>query len=264
MPTGLGQYVPVASPVHALDPVAKLSLTGALAASVFLVDGFAGLFAIFAIVLGVIALARIPARVAMRGVTSVSVLLAFTLGAHMFRIGDAPEGAIASVGWLHLSGPGLEQGLFFALRIVVLVIGTSLLTLSTSPVDLADGLERVMCPLARIGFPAHDVAMMLSVALRFIPATAEEAERIVTAQIARGARFDRGGPIRRGKAYLPVLVPLFVGLFRRADRLATAMESRCYRGGEGRSRLREARLVASDWIAIAVGCVVMAALAYVL
>jgi energy-coupling factor transport system permease protein len=139
----------------------------------------------------------------------------------------------------------------------LLVVGTSLLTLTTSPVALTDALERLMRPLERLRVPVGDVAMMLTVALRFIPTTAEEAEKVVLAQAARGARFDSGGPVRRARAYVPVLVPLFVNLFRRADELAVAMESRCYRGGRGRTRLHESRLRGVDWTVMLVGAAVM-------
>jgi energy-coupling factor transport system permease protein len=260
-PTGIGQYVPVESPVHRLDAVAKVLLVVAVTAAVFLVDGFVGLLAVLGLVGVALAVSRISPRIALRGLTSVSVILLFTLVAHTLRWSPDVGDALLSIGRLRVSAQGLETGVFFALRIVALVVGTSLLTLTTSPVDLAEGLERLMRPLARLRFPAHDIAMMLSVALRFIPATAEEAERIVTAQRARGARFDRGGPIRRARAYVPVLVPLFVGLFRRADRLATAMEARCYRGGEGRTRLKEARMSGSDWTVVFVGVLVSAAIA---
>ncbi|MBU4555480.1 MAG: energy-coupling factor transporter transmembrane protein EcfT, partial [Actinobacteria bacterium] len=138
-------------------------------------------------------------------------------------------------------------GVFFALRIVLLVMGTSLVTLTTSPVQLTDGLERVLSPLERFRVPVGELAMMLTIALRFIPTTAEEAEKIIVAQTARGARFDKGGIIKRARAYVPVLVPLFVSLFRRADELATAMETRCYRGGTGRTRLHLSVLGRSDW-----------------
>jgi len=147
---------------------------------------------------------------------------------------------------------------------VLLVLGTSLITLTTSPVALTDGLERLMKPLERLKFPAGDVAMMLTIALRFIPTTAEEAEKIIVAQTARGASFSQGGPITRARAYVPVLVPLFVGLFRRAEDLAVAMESRCYRGGKGRTRLTESRVTGTDWVTLAVGLTAFIAIGAVL
>ena len=153
--------------------------------------------------------------------------------------------------WLLLSN-GLRTGAFFAARIVLLVVGTSLLTLTTSPVEIADGIERALGPLKALRVPVGDLAMTLTIALRFIPTTVEEADHVITAQTARGARFDAGGPIARARAYAPVLVPVFLNLFRRADQLATAMEARCYRGSEGRTRLRESRMRPIDWTAFVV------------
>ncbi|GAB4280086.1 MAG: energy-coupling factor transporter transmembrane component T [Coriobacteriia bacterium] len=259
VPTSIGVYIPVDSPVHSLDALAKVVLTLVLTASLFMVDGAAGLGALGLVVLATIALSKVPWRSAARGLLSVGIILAFTLLAHGLRFGTAPADAVVSVWRLHVSAGGLATGVYFAARIVVLVLGTSLLTLTTSPVELAEAFERLMRPLARLGVPAHEIAMMLSIALRFIPTTAEEAERIITAQIARGARFDRGGPVRRARAYVPVLVPLFVGLFRRADKLALAMEARCYRGGEGRTRLRERRMGSSDWAVMLAGCALLIA-----
>ncbi|HEY3318610.1 MAG TPA: energy-coupling factor transporter transmembrane protein EcfT [Coriobacteriia bacterium] len=257
--TGLGQYVPVASPLHALDARTKMLLGAALTASLFLVRGFGGIAALAVAVAVAVRVSRVPAGAALRGLRPVALLVALTLLLHAVTL-DAAHAAIR-VGRLGLDIAGLREGLFFGLRIVVLVVGTSLLTLTTTPIDLTDGLERLMRPLARLGVPAGDIAMMLNVALRFIPTTAEEAERVITAQQARGARFDEGGPAARVRAYVPVLVPLFVSLFRRADVLATAMEARCYRGGHGRTRLRESEMRGGDWIALAAGVALLAAIA---
>lgn len=155
------------------------------------------------------------------------------------------------------------RGLFFAARILLLVAGTSIVTLTTSPVALTDAFAQIMRPLGRVRFPVDDVAMMMAIALRFMPTTAEEAERIIVAQTARGARFDQGGPLVRARAWLPVLVPLFVRLFRRADDLAIAMESRCYRG-QGRTRLREPHMRGSDWLVLVVGLLGAVAVALLL
>jgi energy-coupling factor transport system permease protein len=259
--SGLGQYVPVASPLHALDARTKMLLGAAFTAALFLVHGLAGIAALGALVAVAVWVSRVPWRVALRGVRTVAFLLALTLVLHAFALDAAHP--LVRVGRVGVDAAGLLAGLFFAARIVVLVVGTSLLTLTTTPVDLTDGLERLMRPLRYLGVPVGDIAMMLSVALRFIPTTAEEAERVITAQQARGARFDEGGPLRRARAYVPVLVPLFVSLFRRADVLATAMEARCYRGGEGRTRLRVSRMCSRDWVALAGGIAVFAAIAAV-
>ncbi len=261
-PTNLGQYVPVTSPVHALDARAKMALVVALTIALFSVDGWSGLGSLGVAVAASVVVSNVPWRVALRGIRALGILLAFTLFAHALVWNGARP--LVAAGPLGVSETGLFTGLFFAMRIVVLVVGTSLLTLTTTPVDLTDGLEAVMRPLGRVGFPAHDVAMMLTVALRFIPTTAEEAEKIVTAQAARGARFDSGGPLARARAYVPVLIPLFVSLFRRADELATAMEARCYRGGEGRTRLKESRIRATDWAVMLTGVACLVAVAVLL
>ncbi len=250
--TGIGQYVPGDSPVHRLDAAAKIGVVAAFTAALFMLDGrsygFAGLVALAAIVSATVAVSRVPARAVARGLRAVAVIMALTIAANALRW--QPAEALARLGPLAVDGSGLRDGVFFALRIVLLVTGTSLLTLTTSPVQLAGGIERVLAPLKALRVPVGDLAMTLTIALRFIPTTAEEAETIMTAQTARGASFDAGGPIARARAYAPVLVPLFFQLFRRADALATAMEARCYRGSEGRTRMVEARMGPTDWITL--------------
>ncbi|KAF0207786.1 MAG: cobalt/nickel transport system permease [Actinobacteria bacterium] len=257
VPVTFGQYVPVDSPVHSLDAKAKMGLVAAFTAALFLVDGPLGMVAAAAVVAAAVVLSRVPWRIALRGIRAVVMILMITLAAHALRWNPATV-ALVRVGPLAVDAAGLKEGLFFVVRIVLLVVGTSLLTLTTSPVALTDGLERIMRPLARVRFPASEVAMMLTIALRFIPTTAQEAEKLIVAQTARGARFDAGGPIARARAYAPVLVPLFVNLFRRADDLATAMEARCYRGGVGRTRLHESRMRPRDWAVLCLGTLVLA------
>lgn len=262
-PVPFGQYVPGDSPAHRLEPRAKMGLIAAFMVMLFTVDGFAGLAAASVFAAGAVAVSTVPPRLVVRGVRAVSIILAFTLLAHGLRWNPATA-TLLRLGPLGVDGQGLITGAFFAVRIVLLVVGTSLLTLTTSPVRLADGLERLMRPLEKVRFPAGEVAMMLTVALRFIPTTAEEAEKIVVAQVSRGARFDVGGPIKRARAYVPILVPLFVNLFRRADDLAVAMESRCYRGGAGRTRYKESRFAVTDWTVLVLGVVAMVAVGVVL
>ncbi len=257
--TGLGQYVPVDSFVHALEPRAKMGLAAALTVALFVARDFAGLGALALLVALAVWMSRVPWRVALRGLGAIGVLLAFTLLAHALTLGSAHP--LVHIGRLGVDLDGLRTGAFFVARIVLLVVGTSLLTLTTTPVALTDGLEHLLRPLRHVGVPAGDIAMMLTVALRFIPTTAEEAEGIVMAQQARGARFGEGGPVARVRSYVPVLVPLFVNLFRRADELATAMEARCYRGGESRTRLRETRMQRRDWVTLVAGATVLAAVA---
>lgn len=256
--TGIGQYVAVDSPLHRLDAAAKLGLVAAYTAALFLVNDFAGLLLMAAVVALATGLAKVPPRAVTRGLRAVGLLMVFTV------VANALSGTGASVllrlGPLAVHADGLRTGVFFAVRIVLLVTGTSLLTLTTSPIQLAGGIERGLAPLKLLRVPVGDLAMTLTIALRFIPTTAEEAERIITAQQARGASFDTGGPIARARAYTPVLVPLFFQLFRRADALATAMEARCYHGTEGRTRLKEERMGPADWIAmLVVGSALVAA-----
>lgn len=248
IPVPFGQYVPGDSPVHRVDPRVKIAVTVAFTAALFAANGWAGLGASALLVAAAVVLSRVPARLVGRGLVPVSWLLVFTVAANALRW--SPADAVVRFGPVAVDAVGLDRGAFFAARILVLVLGTSLVTLTTSPVALTDALSLIMRPLRVLRFPADDVAMMLSIAMRFVPTTAEEAERIVVAQTARGARFDQGGPIRRARAWVPVLVPLFVRLFRRADDLAVAMESRAYTG-VGRTRLRDPRMNASDWAVLA-------------
>jgi energy-coupling factor transport system permease protein len=245
--SGIGQYVAADSPLHRLDAAAKLGLVAALTAGLFMASGFTGLAVLGVAVALAVALSRVPPRTVARGLRAVSLIVAFTIVFNSL-VGKRGEAALLRLGPMAVYGAGVLGGLFFAIRILVLVVGTTLLTLTTSPVQLSGGLERVMAPLKLVRVPVGDLAMTLTIALRFIPTTAEEAEGIVMAQQARGAVFDRGGPIARARAYAPVLVPLFFQLFRRADALATAMEARCYRGTEGRTRMREDRMRPVDWI----------------
>jgi energy-coupling factor transport system permease protein len=255
-PAVFGQYVPVASAVHRLDARTKMVLAFALTVELFTIGTFTGLALSAALVAGAVALSRVPPRLALRGLSAVSVVLALTLALQAIRAGHVAD-ALVTLGPIAVSASGIRTGVFFVVRIALLVVGTSLVTLTTSPVALTDGLERLMRPLAVVRFPVHDLAMMLTVALRFIPTTAVEAEAVIVAQTARGARFDSGGPIVRARAYVPVLVPLFVNLFRRADSLASAMEARCYRGGSGRTRLTEPVMRPTDWIAAVAGAAML-------
>ena len=253
IPVPFGQYVPGTSPVHRLDARVKLALVVAYVAVLFGADSWWGLVAALAAAVAAVAISGVPVRLALRGLRPVVWLLVFTLAANALRL-DAPD-PLVSIGRLGLDAQGLQNGLYFAARIIALVLGTSILTLTTSPIALTDALTRIMAPLRHLRVPVDDIAMMFSIALRFIPTTAEEAEKIVVAQTARGAVFDEGGPVRRARAWVPVLVPLFVNLFRRADDLALAMESRCYTGSR-RTRLHEPVMRPTDWITLLVGAAI--------
>jgi len=246
----LGQFYPVASPVHALDPRAKILATAILVAGLFLIDSTTGLLFVAAALATLVAASRIPVRTFLRILRPVLLIVALTVS---FQVLFSREGGtLFEWGFLEIHAGGLRLGFFLALRIILLVSAAGLLTATTAPVALADGIEDLLSPLKRVRFPAHEVAMMMTIALRFIPTLGEEAEKITKAQAARGADFSEGGPLRRARSLIPVLVPLTVGAFRRADELAEAMESRGYRGGEGRTRYRELRFRARDALALAV------------
>lgn len=255
-----GQYVPGDSAVHRMDARAKLALAASYSVLLFTV-GWSGLGFALVVAAATVVVSAVPWRIAIRGMRPLAWLLVFTLLLNGLRW--HPQQAWLLVGPFGVDLEGVRRGAFFGLRILLLVLGTSLVTLTTSPVALTDAISSLLRPFSAVGMPVDDMAMMLSIALRFMPTTAEEAERIVVAQTARGARFDTGGPIARSKAWVPVLIPLFVNLFRRADDLAIAMESRCYRG-KGRTRLREPRMTRADWAALGIGVAVLIGAAAVL
>jgi energy-coupling factor transport system permease protein len=251
----LGQFYPVASPVHALDPRAKILATSVLVVGLFLVDSTTGLLFVAATLVALVAVSHIPARTFVRLLRPVLFIVALTV---FFQVLFSREGAtLVEWGFLEVHTGGLRLGLFLGLRILLLVSAAGLLTATTAPVALADGIEDLLSPLKMLRFPAHEVAMMMTIALRFIPTLGEEAEKITKAQAARGADFSEGGPLRRARSVVPVLVPLTVGAFRRADELAEAMESRGYRGGEGRTRYRELRFRARDALALVVTVLIL-------
>lgn len=251
----IGQYLPLESPVHRLDPRTKLLAVTALITVLFLIQGFAG-YGLVAGFLGVVlALSHISPGYIVRGLRPLWLIILVTLALHLFLT----EGRVlAYLGPLKLTYEGLTRGVLMTLRLVLLIVVTSLLTLSTSPIALTDGIESLLGPFRRFGVPAHELAMMMTIALRFIPTLLEEAEKIMKAQMARGADFESGHLMQRAKNLIPLLVPLFVGAFRRADELATAMEARCYRGGEGRTKFRPLEMQRADWVALGVTAVFVA------
>ncbi len=242
-----GQFYPVDSPVHNLDPRAKIPSTALFVVGIFLVDSVAGFIFVAGALAALVALSHLPAVAFLRLLKPVAPVVVLTALFQAFFSGAGE--LLFTWGFLEVREGGLLLALFLASRILLLVAAAGLLTATTAPLALADGLEDLLSPLKRLRFPAHEVAMMTSIALRFIPTLQEEAQRITTAQAARGADFSEGGPLKRARAMLPVLVPLTVGAFRRADELAEAMESRGYRGGEGRTRYRELRFRQRDLLA---------------
>lgn len=231
----LGQYFPGDSVIHRLDPRTKLILMMAYIVAVFLVKDmwlflFTTLYAV-----GVTLISGVPLSYLLRSLKPLKFILIFMFIINLLVTSTGE----ALVEWwiIRITTGGVRQAVFITIRLILLVSGTSLMTLTTTPISLTDGLERLMMPLSRFKFPAHELAMMMTIALRFIPTLLEEADKITKAQTARGADFESGGIIERAKSMVPVLVPLFVSAFRRADELAMAMESRCYHGGEGRTRM---------------------------
>ncbi|HSK98990.1 MAG TPA: energy-coupling factor transporter transmembrane component T [Rubrobacteraceae bacterium] len=256
MSGGIGRYYPAASPLHALDPRAKILASALLVAGLFFVDSVAGFLFLLVAFASLVAASRVPPGTFAGFLRPVAFIVALTA---LFQILFSREGAtLLEWGVLQVHEGGVRMGLFLALRIVLLVSAAALLTATTAPVALADGIEDLLSPLKKLRFPAHEVATMMTIALRFIPTLHEEAQKITKAQAARGADFSEGGPLKRARAMLPVLVPLTVGAFRRADELAEAMESRGYRGGEGRTRYRELRFRARDALALALAALVLA------
>lgn len=240
----LGQYYPGESPLHRMDPRAKLIMTLALIVGVFLADSYLAYAVFFAYVLAAAYLSKIPLKLMLKGLKAVYFIIVLTFVLNAFF----GSGQTVLLHWqfVTITREGVRTAVFMALRLMLLVFGTQLLTLTTSPIALTDGLERLFSPLSRVGFPAHEMAMMMSIALRFIPTLLEEADKIMKAQTARGADFETGNLMARAKAMIPLLVPLFVSAFRRADELALAMEARCYRGGANRTRLRVLKYTTVD------------------
>ena len=245
----LGQYFPVESPVHRLDARTKLILSFAFIIVLFLAHGFWAYVLCAAGVIGVTLLSRIRFRMLLKSLKPIAFLAVFTALLNMLYT----PGQILWEFWIfHITKEGLVTAVYMVVRIMLLVASTSLLTYTTSPIVLTDGLERLMEPLNKLHVPVHEISMMMTIALRFIPTLIEETDKIMNAQKARGAQLDNGKMTERIKALVPVLVPLFISAFRRADELAMAMECRCYRGGDGRTRLKVLRCEKQDYIDLAV------------
>lgn len=241
----LGQYWPGDSIIHRLDPRAKLVLTMLYIVMLFMVKNFSGfvVFALFSIF--VICCAKIPVRYVLKGLKPLLFIIIFTAILNVFMT----QGRIAfRIPYTNIvaTWEGIWLAAFMIIRLVFLIVGTSILTLTTSPISLTDGIEHLLSPFKKIGVPAHELAMMMTIAIRFIPTLLEETEKIMKAQTSRGADFETGNILKRAKALVPLLVPLFISAFRRADELALAMECRCYNGGNGRTRMKILKITKSD------------------
>ncbi|WP_100374472.1 energy-coupling factor transporter transmembrane component T family protein [Bacillus sp. FJAT-45037] len=232
----IGQYVQADSFLHRLDPRSKLFSVFILLIIIFLANNWLASMLLVGLTISLMAISRVPILFLYRGLRPILWLVLFTLILHILL---TKEGQVLwSAGPLSIHEGGLMTGLFIATRLLTLVMLTSLITLTTSPIDLTDGLESLLSPLKKLGLPAHELALMMSIALRFIPTFMQETEKILKAQMARGVDFTTGPITKRVKALLPLLVPLFISAFKRAEDLALAMEARGYRGGEGRTKLR--------------------------
>ncbi|MCL2048241.1 MAG: energy-coupling factor transporter transmembrane protein EcfT [Defluviitaleaceae bacterium] len=244
----IGQYYPADSVIHRLDPRVKLVATIVFVTVLFIANNFYA-FGVGAVFIALVVRAsKIPPRLMLRGLRPILFILIFAASLNLFF--TRGETIIFQLGFLRITLEGLVMAVRMVSRLVLLVIGSSLLTLATSPIQLTDAIEALLKPLKRVKFPSHDIAMMMTIALRFIPTLTDELEKIMKAQKARGADFNEGGLISRAKSLIPVLVPLFVSAFKRADELATAMEARCYRGGDNRTKMKEMRITRADVFAI--------------
>lgn len=240
----LGQYYPGESAVHRADPRLKIIMSLLLMILVFLTDNLISLS--FALLLSILAVvvSKVPLSFAFKGLKPVMVIILFTVVLNVFFSDGTPMFTIANR--ITVTYEGVMRAIRTALRITVLITGSSLMTLTTTPLLLTDGIEKLLNPLKKIRVPVHEIAMMMSIALRFIPVLMEETQKIIKAQTARGADFDTGNLFQKARSFIPVLVPLFISAFRRADDLATAMESRCYRGGENRTRMKQLKMTRND------------------
>ena len=245
----IGQYYPGYSVVHKLDTRLKLILVLAFMVSVFLVSDFVGYAVVLVFLTIVVSIAKVPLRFILRGLKPIFIIIALTFALNLFMTkGDV----LVALGALSITKQGLYTACYMALRIVLLILGASMLTFTTKPVKLTDGIECLLMPGNRFGIPAHELAMMMTIALRFIPTLLEETDKIMKAQQARGADFETGSIFRRAKALIPIFIPLIVGAFRMAADLAMAMEARCYRGGEGRTKLHIFAWKRRDTLAIVI------------
>lgn len=253
----LGQYYPGESWIHRLDPRVKIIAALVYVAALFIVDNLIGFAIALAALAAVIIISKVPLSFILKGLKLIFLIIIFTVIMNLFMIkgGDV----LVEIGPLSIEEKGLYTAFFMAARLILLIIGSSMLTLTTKPISLTDGIEALLSPFSRIGVPAHELAMMMTIALRFIPTLLEETDKIMKAQQARGADFESGNLISRAKSLIPILIPLFIGAFRIAHDLAMAMEARCYRGGQHRSRMNAMKLSGRDAAASVMLAVFLAA-----
>lgn len=245
----LGQFYPGESWIHRLDARVKIIWTFVYILSLFLLQSFWGYLPVLVMLSLIIGIAKVPLKFILRGLKPIFFIIIFTFTINMLMTKGTP---LVSLGFFTITREGLYSAVFMGARLVLLILGSSLLTLTTKPINLTDGIERLLSPGQKIGIPAHELAMMMTIALRFIPTLLEETDKIMKAQMARGADFETGNLINRAKSLIPLLVPLFISAFRIAQDLAMAMEARCYRGGGNRTRMNDSRLRKKDGVAAAI------------
>ena len=256
----IGQYYDEDSVIHRLDPRVKLVATLVYIISIFVVNNYFGYLVVALFLAVCVCLSRVPVKYIVKGLRPVLIILLITI---LFNMLLTPGEILWQFAIFKISKEGLRAGATMALRLTLLITGSSLMTLTTTPNNLTDAMERLLRPLTKLRVPVHEIAMMMSIALRLIPILSEETDIIMKAQMARGADFESGNIIKRAKALVPLLVPLFVSAFRRANDLAMAMEARCYRGGEGRTKMKPLKYVGRDYIAYVIvwlylaGCIAL-------
>lgn len=250
----IGQYIPGDSLLHKADPRTKIILTFIMMIFIFLINTYWGYLLLTIFTALTIVSSNIPIKFVLKGLKPVLFIVVFAGLINMFTIGGTE---IFRIGFLKLTYEGIDVAIKMAIRLFLLIIIASLLTYTTTPISLTDGIEKLLGPFKRIKVPVHEIAMMMTIALRFIPTLLEETDKIIKAQSSRGADFDSGNLVERAKSFIPVLIPLFISAFRRADELATAMEARCYRGSEGRTRMKQLSFTKYDAITLSVTIVFM-------
>ena len=249
----IGQYYPVDSSVHRLDPRTKILLTFTYIIALFLVDSIWGYIGVVLALAGAITMSKVPLKYMLRGLKSIVFILLFTVVLNIFF--TPGEHTIIKWAFINITWEGIFFAIEMGTRLILLIVGSSLLTLTTSPIQLTDGIESLLMPFTKFHVPAHEIAMMMSISLRFIPILLEETDKIMKAQTARGADFETGNIMQRAKAMIPIMVPLFISAFRRAEDLAMAMEARCYQGGKGRTRMNTLQYTNKDYVAFGFGIV---------
>ncbi|WP_300349990.1 energy-coupling factor transporter transmembrane component T [Clostridium sp.] len=253
----IGQYIPGDSFVHKLDPRTKILISFIFIASLFIVNKFFGYIFIIAFLGATVLISKLQFKYLYKGLKPVFLLIAITAALNIFMIKGTVDTLIWQWKFFAIYQEGIRTAIFMALRLILLIMGTSVLTLTTSPIELTDGIEKLLNPLKKIGVPAHELAMMMTIALRFIPTLIDETDKIMKAQKARGADFESGNLIQKAKSLIPILIPLFISSFRRADELAMAMEARCYRGGDGRTRMKVLKYANNDFISFGVAGILL-------